>query len=173
MTGIDGKQYLSHRLIWKWVYGADPHGELDHIGQEGLPVKLNHSWNLQEVTSREHRTITHAHYKKSGLPIGVYLEGNRYQGRIVQDGKKIYLGTYDTPQEAHHAYLQALQAIENGDQVVSAAKPFASPYKGVSWHKKNQKWTAQIAVNGKQKYLGSFLTEEEAHQAYLSARSAI
>jgi hypothetical protein len=44
-----------------------------------------------------------------------------------------------------------------------------SNFKGVCWHKAAAKWTAQIQVNGKHKYLGLFATPEEAHEAYCKA----
>ena len=40
--------------------------------------------------------------------------------------------------------------------------------KGYSWDK--NKWKATIRINNKQKYLGRFDKEEDAHQAYLDAR---
>ena len=42
--------------------------------------------------------------------------------------------------------------------------------KGCYWRKNKNKWQAQIGVNGKKIHLGYFLTETEAHQAYLSAK---
>jgi len=44
-----------------------------------------------------------------------------------------------------------------------------SGYKGVGWHKHNQKWEAQIALDGKKKHLGYFGTPELAHAAYCKA----
>jgi hypothetical protein len=40
---------------------------------------------------------------------------------------------------------------------------------GTCFDKQKVKWRAQIEVDGKQKTLGYFLTEAEAHQAYLEA----
>lgn len=48
-------------------------------------------------------------------------------------------------------------------------KDNTSGLKGVSWHKPSDKWQAQIGVGGKQKYLGSFATPEEAGRAYDAA----
>jgi hypothetical protein len=42
--------------------------------------------------------------------------------------------------------------------------------KGYYWHKDRNKWEARIRINNKQKYLGRFDKEEDAHQAYLDAR---
>lgn len=42
----------------------------------------------------------------------------------------------------------------------------SSGYHGVSWHKANSKWVAQIWHHGKRKYLGYFDTAEEAALAY-------
>lgn len=41
---------------------------------------------------------------------------------------------------------------------------------GVSPHKNSGKFKAQIQVLGKQKYLGLFLTPQEAHEVYLAAK---
>jgi hypothetical protein len=42
--------------------------------------------------------------------------------------------------------------------------------KGYGWHKQHNKWIAQIMVNKKMHYLGCYDTEEDARQAYLSAK---
>lgn len=45
----------------------------------------------------------------------------------------------------------------------------SSKYKGVSWNTKIGKWTAQIGLNRKVKYLGAFTDEEDAALAYNKA----
>ena len=44
-----------------------------------------------------------------------------------------------------------------------------SGFKGVSWHKENTRWRADIRVNGKAMGLGYHDTPEEAHAAYVAA----
>jgi hypothetical protein len=42
--------------------------------------------------------------------------------------------------------------------------------KGYYWREDSKKWQSQIGIDGKTIYLGSFYTEEEAHQSYLDAK---
>lgn len=45
---------------------------------------------------------------RSGLPVGVYRSGRRFMARVQLDGKRFYLGSYDTPEEAEEQYRKAL-----------------------------------------------------------------
>lgn len=52
-----------------------------------------------------------------------------------------------------------------------ANKNYYSSYIGVSWYKRNQKWSATIFINKKNRFLGLFNTEIEASNAYNLALS--
>lgn len=52
----------------------------------------------------------------------------------------------------------------NANQRKSSGR--SSKYKGVSFHKDNRNWTAQITVAGRQRHLGSFCEECDAATAY-------
>jgi hypothetical protein len=51
----------------------------------------------------------------------------------------------------------------------SVAFSNTSGLKGVSYQTQTKKWRAQIKVNGKGKYLGSFSDPQDAHKAYCQA----
>ena len=48
-----------------------------------------------------------------------------------------------------------------------------SGFKGVRWNKAAQKWQAQIALGGKDHYLGLFDAPEAAHAAYVEAATRL
>jgi hypothetical protein len=48
----------------------------------------------------------------------------------------------------------------------STNKPLSSRFRGVTWNRKNKRWQASINIGGKYKYLGSFLSEDDAAVAF-------
>ncbi|WP_245118893.1 AP2 domain-containing protein [Hymenobacter volaticus] len=52
----------------------------------------------------------------------------------------------------------------------SSSKGSTSKYLGVRWNKSRNKWVAQIKVNGKQHHLGYFTQEDDAAEAYKTAK---
>lgn len=44
-----------------------------------------------------------------------------------------------------------------------------SGFKGVIWNKMSKKWTARITVKNKSKFIGNFLSADEAYEAYKKA----
>lgn len=60
--------------------------------------------------------------------------------------------------------------ISNLRIVTIQQNAFNTNAKGYYWHKRANKWRAQIRINGKKKHLGSFDTEEEASKAYQDAK---
>lgn len=71
----------------------------------------------------------------------------------------------------HHNWWENIRPATSQQNVLNAkrASNNTSGYKGVSWHKKAGKWSAQICLNGRNRYLGLFLDPKEAHRAYMAA----
>jgi hypothetical protein len=62
--------------------------------------------------------------------------------------------------------LQLLTARQNLTKSFLKKKNKSSKYVGVSLDKKSLRWRAHIMINGINRQIGSFKTEEEAHEAY-------
>ena len=111
-VSIDSKRYLAHRVAWLYVYGKWPTGEIDHINGNRADNKISnlrdadHSVNMQNVLStRKHN--------KSGF-LGVYKDKNRWRAGVMLNGKHHHIGSYDSPEKAHEAYLGAKRILHKG-----------------------------------------------------------
>lgn len=67
--------------------------------------------------------------------------------------------------------LRVCTNVENLQNRKGAIKNSKSGIRGVSWHKQSKKWQANITVNQKQIFLGTFTDINEAEQVVVKARS--
>ena len=100
---IDRKNYLLHRVIWKMVTGVDPAGEVDHKDRN----RKNNAWaNLRLATCSHNRCNASSEGK---LPRGVVRRQGRtnFYATIQVQGRRKFLGTFDSAEAAHQAYKAA------------------------------------------------------------------
>jgi len=64
---------------------------------------------------------------------------------------------------------QNLQIVTHRQNLQSLKVKKTSKFPGVYWDKKGNKWKANISINNKMVYLGSFTDEREAAKCYESA----
>jgi len=112
MIRVDGYAYLAHRLAWLWVTGSWPQWDIDHMDTN----KTNNRFiNLRDVE----KSTNQQNFRKalstsvSGM-LGVFLARGRWRSRICTEGKRENLGTFDTKQEAHAAYISAKRRLHAG-----------------------------------------------------------
>ena len=99
--------YQAHRLIWFYVTGQWPTAVIDHI--DGNPA--NNAWdNLREATRAENNR--NRMRRRHGLK-GVTIEHRtgRWMAQIMLGKKNHYLGTFDTEEAAHAAYIEASKRL--------------------------------------------------------------
>ena len=99
---------FAHRLVWFLENGYLP-GQIDHINGNRSDNRIE---NLRPATNRQNAYNKAAPKKKSALPRGVgTLRSGKYQARIRDNGEHVYLGTFNTPEEAEEAYIAHAKAI--------------------------------------------------------------
>ena len=108
---IDNYGHVAHRLAWLYVTGAFPTGELDHINGVRSDNRFS---NLRDVSHTENqRNCGLASNNTSGYRgVCFHKQMQRWMARVHVNDKKIYLGLFDTPEDAHAAY--AIAAAELG-----------------------------------------------------------
>ncbi len=100
---VDNKQYLEHKLVILLATGTLPL-EVDHSDKNRTNNRLS---NLTVVTRGENM-LNKRRYKTSTTGItGVYKKGKRFTTAIQYKGKKEYLGTFSTIEDAAKARKQA------------------------------------------------------------------
>jgi hypothetical protein len=111
---VGGEHVMAHRLAWYMVHGKWPSGQVDHVDGN----KLNNAiGNLRVVTSRANKQNRHGRQSnnKSGF-LGVFPERGRWSASIGLGGRRSKrLGSFDTPELAHQAYLSAKRRLHEGN----------------------------------------------------------
>lgn len=96
-----------HRIVWAMHYGKWPEQTIDHIDRN---KKNNRIENLRDVSMS-------VNLQNRGNPdatgfLGVTKAGARFKADTKFGTKHVYLGTFDTPEQAHDAYVRAHAAAE-------------------------------------------------------------
>ena len=111
-TEVDGRSYFIHRLVWLYSHGRWPTGQIDHIN--GVTGD-NRAANLREVPplwNQQNRRRARAD-SKTGI-LGVYQVRDKFRATIQSNRKTVALGSFDTQEDAHRAYVSAKRRMHEG-----------------------------------------------------------
>lgn len=96
------------RLAWFYVHGEWPSYEIDHED-----LVRDHDWinNLRPASQTQNNANRRA-YRNNRLGIkGVHRHQGRFRAMIRIAGKAMHIGSYDTAEEAHAAYLAKAREV--------------------------------------------------------------
>jgi hypothetical protein len=111
-TTLHGRTYrlTKSHIIWALITGSWPKQLIDHINGVGTDNRLV---NLREATYAENsQNITRFTRNTSGY-VGVYKHKTKsvWFAQIGIKGRKYCVGRFNTPEEAHEAYLKAKRRL--------------------------------------------------------------
>lgn len=191
---LNSIRLIAHRIIWKLYHGEDPKNLLiDHIN--GIRDD-NRICNLRLVTySENNRNVTKIPKTNTSGYVGVGYVKETGAWRVYIFRK--YLGSYNTKEEAVIAreiemkkiYGEDYYNTNGGSRVKEIFDTFdlsknpdvrlcsnnTSGYVGIGYNKRYNIYTANIRLEKKNVYIGSYHTKEEAVEArkkYLEAYNA-
>lgn len=112
IISVKNKLFSAHRLAWTYVHGEIPDEmEVDHIN--GNPSD-NRIENLRLATRLQNAANRKMHKNNLSGYKGVYLDSRRknvkqWRASIVVQKKKLSLGIFSSPEDAHEAYKKAAE----------------------------------------------------------------
>lgn len=110
---VDYTRYKAHRLVWLYVTGEWPEAFIDHINGNKLDNRFENLRDVSKAVNTQNQRRARADNKSCGL-LGVSRNRKRWMANITVDRKPHYLGTFDTPEEAHAAYVAAKRVLHPG-----------------------------------------------------------
>lgn len=103
---IDNKFYQSHRLIWIFIYGKLPDGMVvDHINRDRTDNRVD-NLRLLSNSANNRNSIRSDHED-----VGVWKTGNRFKATYNLDGKRHYIGTFASKEEAIKKRAEYIEMI--------------------------------------------------------------
>ena len=101
---VDYVDYRAHVLAWFYVNGKWPESQLDH--RDG--VRHNNAiGNLREATNSQNQANAKMFSTNTVGYKGVYRHRDKFRAMIHVDGKRMSLGSFTYPSQAHEVYAEA------------------------------------------------------------------
>jgi hypothetical protein len=100
---IDSIYYYTHRLAWLYIYGKFPK-VIDHINGCKTDNRIENLRSVDQKTNVEN--VVRARKHNHSCVLGAFKSKNKFQSKIRINGKSVYIGRFDTAEEANKAFLE-------------------------------------------------------------------
>ena len=107
---VDRVFHYAHRLAWLYVYGEFPDGVIDHINRQKQDNRIS-NLRISDHSKNGHNSNLSRRNKTGYTGVTFSPFAGKYRSCLVKNRKRIHIGYFDTPEEAHFAYLQAKQKL--------------------------------------------------------------
>ena len=115
---VDGRTCRVHRILWILKNGSIPYGmQIDHINGVRTDNNIN-NLRLVSASENQHNRKLSKNNTSGYQGVGLYnLRGkNVWRSAIKVNGKRKYLGFFDSPEEAYAAYCAAKKELHPTQQ---------------------------------------------------------
>jgi hypothetical protein len=125
IISVAGTRYRAHRLAWLYVHSRFPDQEIDHIDHNPANNALS---NLREATGSQNcANARRARNNTSGFK-GVTWDKQllKWRARIIVKGRGYRLGSFESAEAAHAAYMAA--AIKHSGEFACDGNAYPQSY---------------------------------------------
>jgi hypothetical protein len=108
----DGRLMYAHRLAWLYMSGEMPKWSVDHINGS----RSDNRWsNLRDVPHQLNCQNNRRGQGRAKMLGAVWnSRANKWRSVITSSGMQIHLGTFETAEQAHAAYVEAKRRLHAG-----------------------------------------------------------
>ena len=104
--------YKAHRVIWAIHYGYMP-DTIDHIDGNGLNNRIDNLRDVSNQVNRQNMRKARVNNLSGFLGVSTHAPGV-FRASVHVSGKRVSVGLFDTPEEAHAAYVAAKRKLHEG-----------------------------------------------------------
>ena len=108
---VAGRMYYAARLAYAHHHGHWPFGQVDHINGDHTDNRVKNLRDATNAQNAQNRRQAKVNNSSGLLGVTVDRRSGRSRARIQVDGRMISLGFFATPEEAHHAYIEAKREL--------------------------------------------------------------
>lgn len=116
-ASVDGKNHRLHRLAILYVTGVMPPRSMD-VDHKSMIRTENWFDNLRCVSrsvNMQNKQKPSSNNKSGFIGVFLHKQLQRYTAQIRFNGKNKHLGMFDTPEQAHAAYMEAKRKHHEGN----------------------------------------------------------
>lgn len=111
VINVKKRLYAAHRLAWLYSYGEWPTFCIDHINGDRSDNRLRNLRDIPKAMNHQNLKTARADNKTGLLGASLSKRRGHYIAQIVINKKSIHLGSYDSKEAAHLAYLSAKREL--------------------------------------------------------------
>lgn len=112
-TRFKGLLYYVHRLAWLLYHHKPPEGFIDHVDGVGWHNAIDNLRDLTHEVNMQNQRRPRRTNKAGLLGVSTTRYGT-FQAEIRCGTHRTYLGTFNTAQDAHQAYVEKKRQIHTG-----------------------------------------------------------
>lgn len=103
---INKKRYYTNVLAWFYMTGEYPKFQIDHINGDSSDDKWT-NLRLATISQNQHNAKIRSDNNSGYKGVSWHKQHQKWQAYLNLDCKRIYLGYFDCPKQAHAAYCDA------------------------------------------------------------------
>jgi len=108
-VGVDRFNRSAHFWIWLMMTGSPPPAgtEIDHVDQDGTNNRWANLRLVNRMDNMENVSKPNSNNKSGFRGVDFHAASKRWRASIRVHRRQRYLGSFETPEAAHEAYLKA------------------------------------------------------------------